>query len=378
MPIISHLSSWLSLLLLEIEFETKEHQIWPELLRVLSKSEAKGTLDSVLKRTTQALGFSNFNPQFLVMYKYANLISTMESTNPLFPLMCQKFFKFYLARVPLYYDEERFTHTYGVSDKFYEYNVSLMKKIKSKISSTEKHYQDEAEKVTGDEGYKHVLLNCSRMMKTYLLWLEETNLNKFPKGQNIDLPPQYNPVKLANIFSDDGQHWTEFLHLPSIREKQREFADHWKRKSFRYLIETQRLREPLQMKPRSSPTNRIFTHLQSYDTCEDPPDLIKEEPLLPSPVTNFKNLPNILKSHLKSIGADSHKFTLLTCEMNSLNGNYRDLIPSVYDNVGYIVKKNKLCNKKPMCSGSAVFEISLTQPSLNTNVQRKVDQNRER
>lgn len=375
---MSHLTSWLSLLLIEIEFETKELQIWPELLRLLSKSDAKGTLDNILKKSTQTVGVSNFNPQFLVIYKFANLISTMEPTNALFPLMCQKFFKLYLARVPLHYDEERFTHTYGVSDKFYEYNVSLMKKIKSKISSAEKHYQDEADKATSDEGYKYFLLNCSRMMKTYLLWLEETNLNKIAKSQNIDLPPQYNPVKLADIFSDDGQHWTEFLHLPTLRETQRSFSDNWKKKSFRNRIETQRLREPLQAKPRSSPTKRIFTHLQSYDKSEGPPDLIKEEPLLPAPVTNFKNVPSVLKTYLKSIGADSHKFTLLTCEMNSLNGNYRDLIQNIYDNMAYVVKKNKLCNKKPMCSGSASFEMHVTQPKLNTNVQRKVEQNRER
>lgn len=94
---------------------------------------------------------------------------------------------------------------------------------------------------------------------------------------------------------------TEYLHLPSIREKQRTFSDSWKKKSFRYRIESQRLREPLQSKPRSSPTKSIFVHLQSYDPSEDPPELINEEPLLPLAVTNFKNISSDLKNYLKSL-----------------------------------------------------------------------------
>lgn len=378
LPVMSHLTSWLSLILLEVEFETKEMQVWPELLRQMSKSESKGSLDSILKKTTQIVGVSNFNAQFLVIFKYANLISTMEPSNSLFPLICQKFFKLYLSRVPLHYDEERFSHTYGVSDKFYEYNVSLMKKIKSKISMVEKYYEEEADKVTNDEGYKYFLQNCSKMMKTYLLWLEETNLNKITKSQNIDLPPQYNPVKLADIFSDNGQHWTEYLHLPTIRDKQRNFADGWKKKSFRKNMDNHRLREPLQPKPRTSPTKRIFTHLQSYDKSEEPPKLIKEEPLLPAPVTNIKNVPSDLRNYLKALGADAHKFTLLFCEMNSLNGNYRDQVQSLYDNMLITVNKVKLCNKSPNCTGGATFQMQLSEWKINTNVQRKVEHNRER
>uniref|UniRef100_T1GWX5 Uncharacterized protein n=1 Tax=Megaselia scalaris TaxID=36166 RepID=T1GWX5_MEGSC len=64
--------------------------------------------------------------------------------------------------------------------------------------------------------------------------------------------------------------------------------------------------------------------------------------------------------------------------MNSLNGNYKDQINGLYENVQYVVKKNKLCNNNQGCSGAAVFQMTLSQSKINKNVQRKIDQNREK
>lgn len=66
----------------------------------------------------------------MVLYKLANLILTIPQHEELLPIFSQKFFHLYLTRIRFTSDEERFTDVYGVADKFYDANISLMKKLK--------------------------------------------------------------------------------------------------------------------------------------------------------------------------------------------------------------------------------------------------------
>lgn len=65
-----------------------------------------------------------------MLYKLANLIVTLPPQEQLLPIFCQQFFYFYLTRIRYTVDEQRFTDVYGVADKFYDFNIPLMKKLK--------------------------------------------------------------------------------------------------------------------------------------------------------------------------------------------------------------------------------------------------------
>lgn len=91
----------------------------------------------------------------LVVYKYANLIATMDINHALFPIINQKFFELYLARIPIHYDEHSFQQVYGVSDKFYDFNVTLIEKIKTQLKAAETLYESEAKKHAQEEGLSY-------------------------------------------------------------------------------------------------------------------------------------------------------------------------------------------------------------------------------
>lgn len=80
----------------------------------------------------------------------ANIIITCSHSHPLLPVICQKFFYLYHSRVPLNRDEQLITDQYGVAQKLYEQNISLMKKLKSFLIETENYYNETALKSDDD------------------------------------------------------------------------------------------------------------------------------------------------------------------------------------------------------------------------------------
>lgn len=98
----------------------------------------------------------------LVVYKYANLVANMDINHALFPIVNQKFFELYLSRVPLNYDEHSFQQVNGVSDKIYEFNVPLMKKIKTQLKAAENFYDNEAKTHANDDGISYYYRSCGK------------------------------------------------------------------------------------------------------------------------------------------------------------------------------------------------------------------------
>jgi len=121
--------SWLNLVLLDIEFRFQDTRFWPELLRQLSGQ----TVEQALKKTLSLTKINTFPAKQLVIYKYAQLLATMDTTHALFPIVCQKFFELYLWRVPVECDVRNIDQNMGVAEKFYEHNVTLMKTIKTQL-----------------------------------------------------------------------------------------------------------------------------------------------------------------------------------------------------------------------------------------------------
>lgn len=148
--------------------------------------------------------------------------------------MCQRFFTLYLARVSLTPDEERYAETYGVADKFFEWNVPLMKKLKKFLIASETYFNQESLKAE-DNLRTQFLSSCCRLFRSFTLWLEETRLNKMRSLQQVEFPPQYDANRLALIFARNDSYWTEFLLLSDIRDVQKEAANSWLKTCFRFV-----------------------------------------------------------------------------------------------------------------------------------------------
>ncbi|XP_053947288.1 ectopic P granules protein 5 homolog isoform X1 [Anastrepha ludens] len=377
-PTVSPLHGWLALVLLEIEFKTQEAHFWPEFLRQLAISNSKGTLETALKKTSTLLKMSNpFPAQMLVIYKYANVIAGMDISHPVFPIICQKFFELYLSRVPLECDEYSFGGVYGVSDKFYDFNVPLMKKVSTNLKAADAFYTNEATKRAAEESLSIFYSDCSKIMKSYDLWLHETAINQHTKD-DCNFPPQYNNSKLREILNGNTSHWTEFLYLPDIRKQQKYQSQQWARKCHRSKS-IKHLRTPLPPKVHVEPTERIKQLLTSYDMRVEAPQYTKSVVSIPSQITKSTFIE--LKAMLKTLNSMANKFHYETSELNSLNRNYLDMVLNLYKMVPYEEVKFKNCNSllfKRQCSSPARIITTLEQIRMDNEVSGKISKYIER
>lgn len=264
----------LSLLLIELEFENIEMNtgFWGEFLCQLL-IQNKTALATVLKKTLTHKQLPVFPLQSLAVFKIAKLIMKMSPKHYLFPVICQQFFSLYMARVPGNISQDEF----GVQDKFYDADVSLMKKLKKIFIDSENLHNDMATKHTsGSKSQFHT--HCAKLLKTYLLWLEENQLNRMTQ-QNIILPPQYDHQRLRQIFFGNREHWTEFIYLPELRQSQKADCNSWLAICMRYVSSSS---VSISLKNQDNAQNddcvkeKMFDRLKLNGKPLDPPDLIKE------------------------------------------------------------------------------------------------------
>ncbi|XP_030371319.1 ectopic P granules protein 5 homolog [Scaptodrosophila lebanonensis] len=377
-PTLSPQHCWLNLVLLEIEFRLHDMRYWPELLRQLATSEPSSSqMDVALRKTLALTKTASFPPHMLVLYKYANLIAGMDVTHALFPIINQKFFELFLWRVPIDSEAHSFIHNFGVSDKFYDHNISLMKRIKTQLKAAENHYTSEAAKRAQDDAAGYFYRSCAKLMRNFTLWLEDTNINKYSRDTE-QLPTQFNSEKLRELLNGNASHWTEFLNPSTIRKEQCQQADNWTRKCFRMHAQKQ-LRSPLQPKARGTTIERIKSHLSSYDKRQPPPayfrpDLFKQRPI------NKKTLKE-LQRRIQTLNSTANKFHYNSSELDCLNRNYLDRVPALYQMVPYNETRNKECdsllfNRK--CTRPAQITLVPEHIRRNDQISRNMDVNRER
>lgn len=264
----------LSLVLLELEFENIEvfTEFWSEFLRQLL-IQNKTAIASVLKKTLVSKQLPVFPVQSLVVFKLAKLIMKMSPKHFLFPVICQQFFSLYMARVPGNISQDEF----GVQDKFYDADVSLMKKLKKIFIDSEALHSDMATKFTsGSKSQFHT--HCAKLFKTYLLWLEENQLNRMTQ-LNIILPPQYDHQRLRQIFVGNRAHWTEFIYLPDLKLTQKADCNSWLAICMRYTSSAASVsisRSQDDQLSDESVKRKLFDRLNLSGKPLDPPEIIKE------------------------------------------------------------------------------------------------------
>ncbi|EDW83213.2 uncharacterized protein Dwil_GK22441 [Drosophila willistoni] len=371
-PAVSEKHCWLTLVLLEIEFRLQDMSFWPELLRQI----AVQPVEAALKKTSAIQKTNAFSASQLVIYKYAQLLASMETTHALFPIICQKFFELYLWRVPTEVESQNFSYNFGVSDRFYEYNVTLMKSLKGQLKSAEVYYTSLSRKRSNEEGVGHLYNSCAKLMQNCALWLEDTQINKFSSDAD-QLPAQYNNVKLRELLSGHTEHWTEYLCLAALRKEQRNQADQWSHKIYRIEKPLSR-RTPVQSKPRQTSIQRIKSHLVTYDKRLPAPQYIRATSIKQMAID--KNTLPELKKAINNLNSTANKFHYKTSELNSLNLNYLERVPALYQMVPYQETRWKQCDSllfNRRCTRPAEITVIPQHIRKNEQVSQKQDQNRE-
>ncbi|XP_016985100.2 ectopic P granules protein 5 homolog [Drosophila rhopaloa] len=372
-PLISPQNCWLNLVLLEIEFRLVDTRIFPEFLRQVSAQP----VEAALKKTFSLSKTSAFPASQLVIFKYAQLLASMESNHALFPIVCQKFFELYLWRVPTENESLNFSHNFGVSDRFYEHNVPLMKSIKSQLKSAESYYSALATKSASDDAMAHFYRSCCKLMQNCALWLEDTQINRFTSDAE-QLPAQYNSEKLRELLSGHVNHWTEFLCLATLRKEQRHQADQWGRKVMRFPNQKSP-RTPVQPKPRQPPAQHIKSLLITYEKIIPVPTHVRVEPIQTPPID--ENIMTQLQKRLNTFNSTANTYHYKTSELNSLNLNYLESVPALYQMISYEETRRKECTSllfKRTCTAPAHIKLTPEHIRINDVISRKQTQNRER
>ncbi|XP_055633796.1 ectopic P granules protein 5 homolog isoform X2 [Toxorhynchites rutilus septentrionalis] len=377
---------FLSLFTLEQEYEITEIQtsIWHEILRTLGRSgESKISLENAVKKSTSIMGYPSFPASSLTLFKLANLIANCSIKHYMYPIVCQLFFTIYLSRVPMAHDEERFAHCYAVADRFYEYNVGLMKRIKKQLYDADCYYSAAS---IGETNERQLSLSnhCARLFKTLQLWLEDTQLNKI-RTQSIDLPPQFDPHRLASVFQGNRDHWTEFIDLRSIRNEHRELANSWLKLCFRYeSAPTATISPARSLKPSQSaiditdPKQAIFKRLEAYDAPKPPPPVSRIAPVVKS--INFAtessgSLVSTLKSDFSILESYARKeFHVIYNEHQLLDSTYLETAQKLYINEDKVYHRSIQCSNS--CNGAADFAIRYKSAKLDKNVSAMLADNR--
>ncbi|XP_055529929.1 ectopic P granules protein 5 homolog [Wyeomyia smithii] len=383
---------FLSLFTLELEYEITEIQtrIWLETLRAAAQpgGSSKVSLETALRKATSILGYAPFPVGSLTVFKLANLVADCSVKAYMYPIVCQLFFIVYLSRVPLGQDEERFATIFGISDRFYEYNVTLMKRIKKQLYEAECYYN--AASVSESEERQLSFYNyCTRLFKTFQLWLEDTQLNRV-RPQSIDLPPQFDCHRLASIFRGNREHWVEFIDYRAMRADHRDLANNWQKLCFRYRpsLSTTTIMggaSPVRtLNPSQSnidlhdPKQSICKRLEAYDAPVPPPEVFKPTSLVTA--INFSTqsssaLVSSLKSDFSILDNYAKKeFHHMYNDHLQLDSCYLEQVRKLYINEDKILYKTVSCGNK--CLSPRKIIVRYSKAVLDRNVSGNLADNR--
>lgn len=263
----------LSMLILECEHENIELNTgyWNDLIYQLSVQKDL-TLENIHKSILQTKQLTYFPLKSLVIFKVAKLICNCSMESFIFPILCQQFFILYFSRVFIDITND----SRGVQEKFYDQDVALMKKLKRKFEESEMFHSDIATNENGDASQYHT--NLSKIFKTFLLWLEENQLNSMMQ-KNIILPPLYESQKLKQIFQGNKAHWTEYINIQQLRNDQKKSCESWMKFCMRHGPQNVDLASSEEQKVESQEiiVQRICNRLkQSEKTSQPPPELVRK------------------------------------------------------------------------------------------------------
>nr|CAD7569208.1 unnamed protein product [Timema californicum] len=401
---------WFAYQVLELEQEILEEKtgLWGALLRELATATGKTNVDQALKKAAQSVKMAAPPSSSLSIYRWAQQALDTPLDHPLMPLLWQKFFTLYLARIPsttglfslvkesvtklrsgiillintrnqpLYQESKNdlvvkidtsVQDRGGVGDKFFEgmLNLSFHKKLKKRLQdateyfrskSTETNEQPEShevqEKPTDEDNLLKEMAEfyarCCRLMRTFSLWLEEPRLHE-PNLFLPALPPQYDSNKLEAILNGNKIPWLEYLDYGKVRESQQQAFNEWKVTHFReQIIDYKSLLVP---KPEEAtdPKERILKRLQLYDSPVPPSPMRTIKALMPpiraDTLLNKGSVLDQLKPSFKSLLEYAQIYSIRMSEHTALDCSFLELVPQLYKDMEFEVVLNAACDCEP-------------------------------
>ncbi|XP_069674865.1 ectopic P granules protein 5 homolog isoform X3 [Periplaneta americana] len=399
-------SPWFAYFVLELEQELIEERtgLWREVLRELAVASGKANVDQALKKAAHTLKIPTLPASSLSIYRWSQQALDTPLDHPLLPLLWQKFFSLFLARVP---SVSGVPDRGGVGDKFFEgmLNLSFHKKLKKRLQDATEHYRaksigdpTQAEEAMEDQMMdalqqepsaekKSWYCECSKLFRTFSLWLEEPRLHE-PGLFLPALPPQYNSSKLAALLQGNMTPWLEYMDYTKVREDQQTAALEWEITHFR--IEDHRVKVPVLSSPEDTtePCEKILKRLQSYDLPVPAPPLRAVKPVMPlvtsEMLCNRGALLDGLKASFKALLEYAQIYSLRTSEHTALDCNFLELVPMLYRDVELEVVLHAACDSEPHtrrgnitnCAGPAAIRLKVCEARINEGTEHLIEQNR--
>ncbi|PNF33683.1 hypothetical protein B7P43_G12333, partial [Cryptotermes secundus] len=401
-------SPWFAYFVLEMEQELIEERtgLWREVLRELAVASGKANVDQAVKKAVHNLKIPTLSAASLSIYRWSQQALDTPLDHPLLPLLWQKFFTLFLARVP---SASGVPNRGGVGDKFFEgmINLSFHKKLKKRLQDATEHYRAKSisDSVQAEEAAEDQLTDtlhqqqepstekkiwyteCSKLFRTFGLWLEEPRLHE-PSLFLPALPPQYNSNKLAALLQGNVTPWFEYMDYTKVREDQCAALQEWEVTHFR--TEDHRLKVPVLANAEDStePDKRILKRLQSYDSPVPPPPLRPVKPVMPvvtnEMLCNRGTVLDSLKTSFKTLLDYALSYSLHVSEHTALDCNFLELVPQLYRDVELEVVLHAACDSEPhtrrgnatYCAGPAAIRLKICEARRNEGNEHLIEQNR--
>ncbi|CAG9856312.1 unnamed protein product [Phyllotreta striolata] len=371
--------TWLAYLTISVEHEERERRtgLWNEILVQLSKQKGKINVDLAIKKAASSLKIPSFVSSYLCIYRWAQQALDTPLDHPLLPLLWQKFFNLFLARIP----NPSIVEKSCVGEKFFDglVNFGFFKRIKRRLQQSIEYFRDKID-VKDEENEelskKPFYQSCERIFRAYSLWLEEPRLQE----NNLllkNLPPQYEPDRLIRIMQGENTPWMDFLDIEKLTSQQQSHVRVWRINNFR---EKTNVNRPLLNPESNDPIQRIIARLSSYDKPKPAPTVAFSAPVVPN--IEFGNAEEMFKSLeqcFKTLKQCAHNHALKLSEQKALDSAYKELAPQLYRSVLNRVKKKVPCkgrNQTCYCAGAAEIVLEMQEARINERIDHQITSNR--
>ncbi|GFR61879.1 ectopic P granules protein 5 homolog [Elysia marginata] len=226
----------------------------------------------------------------------------------------------------------------------------------------------------------HLML--ASLYQTFSLWLGEPRLH----DANLylpALPPQYEAMRLNQVFQGFMGPWLEFVDLDGIQYTLSCLAADWRKRLTSVATVAKVGRRGTVSEPENA-GQRIIRRLGRYDTPKPPPPLQTIESPVPeitlTVLQDQDSLVHLIKADLDVITRFTKIFSTRLAQHCALDNAFIELIPSLYRNVAKMVTLTAPCRSKvnPLhkCTGPAVLPVRILEAEVQEQPRRQMDENR--
>lgn len=367
-PVVSFLQtlttnfSYLSYYILLAE-ESCENEInlWSSMVTLM----ASNSVQSSFKRAVSSLklGYKLHISQ-LTIYRWAHLLLLTAEDNVILPAICQKFFQ------RLIYIDINTGSSAGLKFFTSHPEIELLKKLKSKFSSLSTDLVPRS--------HFYVKNKMPDIYRAFELWLDEERL--YDSHLYLpSLPSHYKPELLASVRTQSQILWSQFIDFQIIQEEMEKamkfsaniFSEKCPNHSFFAARKTNGMRISDILKQFEAPTT---LNLRSSADMSFP--ILINQLVSLSPEVLYEGI----KSDVKSLLSHAQYFTGTAAKLNSLNANYLELLPDLYNNEEQrrLVKIQCQSAFSPThsCAGPAQVQLQFLEKTLNDVASEHLKQNR--